>query len=84
MWCRIYTAEGQLVTEGVRGVRRDGTLELVPLRGLRALLPGEGPLLVVEGRRHYPVRVTALHVSPDAVPAAAGAAVYHLAPLITD
>jgi hypothetical protein len=81
MLCRIYTEAGQLVTEGVRGVRRDGTVELVPLRAQRPLRPGEGPLLVAEGARRYPVRVTGRHAPRDAVLAGADT-VYQLAPLV--
>jgi len=82
MLCRIYSAAGELVTEGACGLRRDGDLELVPLRARRPLRAGEGPLLVVEGPRRYPVRVSAVHGPRDAM-RTAPTPTYHLTPLAT-
>jgi hypothetical protein len=81
MLCRIYTEAGQLLAEGACGLRRDGGLELVPLHAQRPLRAGEGPLLVVEGPRRYPARVSAVHDPRDATRPGA-TTIYHLTPLV--
>jgi hypothetical protein len=80
MRCQISTAAGQVVMDGVCGVRRDGGLELVPIRATRPLRPEDGPVLVTTGSQHYPARVTAIHHT-DSDAHGDLSAVYHLTPL---
>jgi hypothetical protein len=47
------------------------------------LRAGEGPLLVVEGPRRYPARVTAVHAARAAARTGSDA-IYHLTPLVAD
>jgi|RhiMethySRZTD1v2_1073278.scaffolds.fasta_scaffold1611090_1 hypothetical protein len=77
MRCQIATAAGQVVLDGVCGVRRDGDLEVVPVRATRPLRSGEGPLLVTTGSQQYPAQVIAVHHT-DRDPSGNGADVYHL------
>ncbi len=80
MRCRLYRRDGTLVAEGPCGLRRDGAIEMVT-EGMRPEpRKGEGPLLLVEGPRHYEVRVTDVHGVRDE--ALAGRfQVFHLAPV---
>ena len=81
MICRIYTETDELVMEATCGIRRDGDVELIPVRARRSLRAGEGPLLVAAGSSHYPARVTGVH-RPPAASQVDGGAVYHLTPLV--
>ena len=49
MRCRVYSRDGQLVAEGMYGLRRDGSIEMIAERGYRHLHKGDGPLVMVEG-----------------------------------
>jgi hypothetical protein len=83
MRCRILTTAGQVVVDGVCGIRRDGGFELVPVRATRPLQPGEGPVLVATGTQQYPARVAAVHRA-ELGPRDHGGEVYHLTPLVAD
>lgn len=80
MRCSLYSDDGQLLLEGPCGVRPDGDIEMVPSRQHRRLTKGEGPLLLVDGPRHYPVVVHDAHgVAEGLLPPPAE--VYHLTPV---
>ena len=80
MLCRIYTETGALVMEAACGVRRDGDVEVIPVRAQRSLHTDEAVLLVAGDAGRYPARVTHVHRPPTAADAGA-TAVYHLTPL---
>jgi hypothetical protein len=80
MRCRVYSREGQLISEGMYGLRRDGSIEMVPDRTYRRLHKGDGPLVMVEGRREYQVRVDDVHGSRDER-RTGPLEIYHLAPV---
>jgi hypothetical protein len=61
MRCRIYRPDGRLVHDGPCGIRRDGAIEVVAERATTELGRTRGLLLLEEGPRRYPVRVTAEH-----------------------
>jgi hypothetical protein len=80
MLCHIYSETGALVMEAACGVRRDGDVEVIPVRAQRPLHTGEALLLVTGGAGRYPARVTQVHHPPTAGNTT-GAAVYHLTPV---
>ena len=79
MRCRIYRPDGRLVHDGPCGLRRDGAIELVAERARTGLSSERGLLILEEGPRRYPVRVTDEH--PPANPALDEFTVFHLSPI---
>lgn len=79
MRCRIYRPDGRLVHDGPCGLRRDGAIELVAERAHTELGSERGLLLLEEGPRRYPVRVTDEH--PPKNPALDEFTVFHLSPI---
>lgn len=80
MRCSLYRCDGTLVAEGPCGLRRDGAIEMVTEQIRPEPRTGEGPLLLVEGRRHYEVRVAEVHGVRDGA-LADRFRVFHLAPV---
>ena len=80
MRCRVYSRDGQLVAEGMYGLRRDGSIEMIAERGYRHLHKGDGPLVMVEAPRQYQVRVDDVHGSRDER-RTGPLEIYHLAPV---
>ena len=81
MLCRIYTATGALVMEAACGIRRDGAVEVIPVRAQRPLHTGEALLMVTGDAGRYPARVTHVH-HPSPAADTGNTAVYHLTPLL--
>lgn len=82
MHCDLYSRDGRLVGRGPCGLRRDGAIEMVAARPERPVGEGDGPFVLAEGPRRYPVSVERVHHAHDA--AMPAAVVYHLVPLVSD
>ena len=80
MRCGLYSRDGQLISEGPCGLRRDGAIEMLAQDPSGPVHKGDGPLTLVEGPRRYEVHVDDVHGYRDQS-LAGPVEIYHLVPV---